>query len=73
MVAALASRSREEFTVGPESDHFSDFIGLVEDHFGSGGQANRRVLMSQEVVRSLVAENVRGASLRPVQSGNGKP
>lgn len=48
-------------------------MARTREYFGSGGQADKRVLISHALVRSLVAENVRGASLRPVQSNNGKP
>jgi hypothetical protein len=48
-------------------------MARTREYFGSGGQADKRVLISHELVRSLVAENVRGASLRPVQSGGGSP
>ncbi|MFO0641697.1 MAG: hypothetical protein U0183_20905 [Polyangiaceae bacterium] len=36
------------------------------EYFGSGGQADRRVLMSQDVARALNAAGVRGAVLMPV-------
>lgn len=36
------------------------------EYFGSGGQANKRVLASQAVARALAAAKVRGASLTPV-------
>lgn len=48
-------------------------MARTKEYFGSGGQADKRVLISQALVRALVTENVRGASLRPVQSINGKP
>jgi len=54
------------------TDKPSRAMARTKEYFGSGGQADKYVLISQELVRSLVAENVRGASLRPVQSGNGK-
>ena len=47
-------------------------MARTREYFGSGGQANKRVLISQALVRSLVAENVRGASFQPAQSSNGK-
>ncbi|MBK8214431.1 MAG: hypothetical protein IPK71_11870 [Myxococcales bacterium] len=36
------------------------------EYFGSGGQADQRVLMSQDVARALNAAGVRGAVLKPV-------
>ncbi len=55
------------------TDKSSRAMARTREYFGSGGQADKRVLISQEVVRSLSAENLRGASLRPVQAGNCKP
>jgi hypothetical protein len=46
----------------------SHAMARTKEYFGSGGQADRRVLISQVLVRSLAAENVRGASFRPAQS-----
>jgi hypothetical protein len=38
----------------------------TSEYFGSGGQADQRVLMSQDVARALNAAGVRGAELMPV-------
>jgi hypothetical protein len=38
----------------------------TSEYFGSGGQADQRVLMSQDVARALNAAGVRGAVLKPV-------
>lgn len=43
-------------------------IARTREYFGSGGQADQRVLISQELARSLVGEKVRGASMTPVNS-----
>jgi hypothetical protein len=45
-------------------------MARTREYFGSGGQADMRVLISQELVRSLVAAKVRGTSMRPLQSSN---
>lgn len=39
----------------------------TREHFGSGGQADRLILISQELARALAAHAVRGAELVPVQ------
>lgn len=44
----------------------SHAIVKTREYFGSGGQANKRVLVSQDIARALADENVRGAELRPV-------
>jgi hypothetical protein len=49
----------------------SGAIVKTREYFGSGAAAHRRVLVSQELARALVAAKVRGASLWPVQSTNG--
>ncbi len=51
----------------------SQAIARTREYFGSGGQADKRVLVSQELARCLAAKKVRGASLRPVQSHAGTP
>ncbi len=43
-------------------------IAKTREYFGSGAQADRRVLVSQELAASLTAAKVRGVSLRPVQT-----
>lgn len=43
----------------------------TKEYFGSGAAAHRRVLVSQELRRALVAAKVRGASFWPVQLANG--
>ncbi|HEY6726435.1 MAG TPA: hypothetical protein VI197_20505 [Polyangiaceae bacterium] len=44
----------------------SQAIVKTKEYFGSGGQANKRVLVSRDLARALAAGNVRGAELRPV-------
>jgi hypothetical protein len=46
-------------------------IVKTREYFGSGAAAHKRVLVSQELARALVAAKVRGASFWPVQSTNG--
>jgi len=41
-------------------------IVKTKQYFGSGASANKRVLISQDITQALLAENVRGASMRPV-------
>ncbi len=41
-------------------------IVRTNEYFGSGAQADHRVLVSQEIVRALAAADIRGASLKPV-------
>ncbi len=36
------------------------------EYFGSGAQADQRVLISQDLARALTAGGVRGAELKPV-------
>lgn len=42
-------------------------IARTREYFGSGGQADKRVIISQDIGRALVAQKVRGASVQPVQ------
>src|SRR5262249_10875931 len=49
----------------------SGAIAKTREYFGSGKQADQRIVISQEVVRSLVAKSVRGASLTPVEPRQG--
>jgi hypothetical protein len=44
-------------------------LARTREYFGSGGQADKRVLASRDVAHRLASDKVRGASLRPVQSG----
>ncbi len=46
-------------------------IVKTSEYFGSGAAAHKRVLVSHELARALVAVKVRGASYWPVQSANG--
>lgn len=48
-------------------------IVKTREYFGSGAAAHKRVLVSQDLARALVAAKVRGASFWPVQSTNGTP
>ena len=41
-------------------------IARTAEYFGSGGQADQRVLVSQDLARALAEGGVRGASLKPV-------
>jgi hypothetical protein len=41
-------------------------VARTREYFGSGGQADKRIVVSQELARSLTTEKVRGAVLRPV-------
>jgi hypothetical protein len=43
-------------------------MARTREYFGSGGQADKRILVSQELARTLAVQKVRGASLRPVKS-----
>lgn len=38
----------------------------TRQYFGSGASANKRVLISQDIAQALLAEDVRGASIKPV-------
>lgn len=49
----------------------SHAMAKTREYFGSGAAAQKRVLVSQELARSAIAEKVRGASFWPVQSANG--
>lgn len=44
----------------------SGAMAKTQEYFGSGGEADRRVLISGELARALAAAKVRGASLVPV-------
>ena len=44
-------------------------IARTSEYFGSGAQASRRVMVSQDLARTLDAKGIRGASFRPVQVG----
>jgi hypothetical protein len=44
-------------------------MAKTQEYFGSGAAAHRRVLVSRELTRALVAAKIRGASLWPVQLG----
>jgi hypothetical protein len=46
----------------------TDAIAKTKEYFGSGGQADKRVVVSQKLAHSLAVAKVRGASVRPVQS-----
>jgi hypothetical protein len=48
-------------------------IARTREYFGSGKQADRRVLVSQQLARALISQNVRGVSLRPVHSNIAAP
>ena len=41
-------------------------MARTREYFGSGGQADKRVLISQDLARALAAASVRGASFTPV-------
>jgi hypothetical protein len=41
----------------------------TKEYFGSGGQADKAVIISQKVGRALVANRILGASVEPVQAG----
>jgi len=41
-------------------------MAKTRQYFGSGASASKRVLISQELALALAAENIRGASVRPV-------
>lgn len=44
----------------------TQMIARTNEYFGSGGQADKPVLVSQDIRRALVSANVRGASFTPV-------
>ncbi len=44
----------------------STALAKTKEYFGSGASAHKGVLVSREIARALAAENVLGASLRPV-------
>jgi hypothetical protein len=50
------------------SDQPSGSLARTSEYFGSGGQSDRRIIVSQELRRSLNAANVRGAAFTPVQA-----
>jgi hypothetical protein len=45
----------------------------TREHFGSGAAADKQVLVSQALARTLTTASVRGASVKPVQSVIGTP
>lgn len=51
----------------PLAEEPSQAIARTKQYFGSGGRADKCVLVSQQLARSMTALKVRGASLRPVQ------
>jgi hypothetical protein len=62
--------TRGPFPMLAEEPHRA--IGRTKEYFGSGGQADKRVLISWELARSLAGAKVRGASLTPVDSVVGR-
>lgn len=45
-------------------------IAKTQQAFGSGQQADKRVIISTPLARALLASNVKGASVRPVQASS---
>lgn len=43
----------------------------TEEYFGSGSSAHKKVLISQAIARTLMADKIRGVSLRPVAPNEG--
>ena len=44
-------------------------MAKTHEYFGSGGSAHKSVIVSRDLAGALIAEKLRGASLRPVASG----
>jgi hypothetical protein len=44
----------------------SSHMAKTREYFGSGGAADRKILVSQDVARALETAKIRGASMRPV-------
>ena len=51
----------------PLANEVSSAMVKTKEYFGSGGAADKCVLVSQMIARTLLAEKVRGASLKPVK------
>jgi hypothetical protein len=45
-------------------------MAKTHEYFGSGGSAHKSVIVSRDLAGALMAEKLRGASLRPVASGS---
>ena len=43
-------------------------MAKTSEYFGSGGQADRRIIVSQSVTQALSSGNIRGVVVAPVQT-----